>query len=572
MANQAHMKAVAPDQSARKTVAVALTVLKYLISLALAAAASSMLGDWRYVAVSAAELLAIFALTNWLVGLNPIAGNIVNSLLILVFNLQTGVLLFGSTYISPIMLSNLFNLRDLAGKATTYIGAAVAAVVASFLPVAGIAEATPARGAIASLLAVALEAGILLGGAAPYAPMASSIDLVDKWNSYQALIAEAGANADEVDVDGHLTAELQRYYCADVPGGIDKPAVLPERPNVIVIFTEGLSQSVIDDEREIMPNVARIQQESFAFTNYYCHTAATFRGLNGQLFSGYQLEDLDTNALVSIQDIFKDQGYSTTFINTEPHHEKWTDFLGHMDFEDLRNESVTGTYSLSTAKHGGQMTDGEAYQTLEAVIQEKSELDRPFFIGIYTFNTHVSLDSAEEQFEDGSNPLLNRFHNCDYQFGQFIEWFKESEYFDNTILVFTADHSTYIDMDYLTSFPDNDRESVWCDVIPCFYYYKGVEAGEKDVNGRNSLDFAPTLLDYLDISAPNFFLGRSLFLEPDENCLDTVFFEGVTVVSSRDGIVGSLEPEEEEKVREELMEYISISRISLEADDEAEAE
>lgn len=62
------------------------------------------------------------------------------------------------------------------------------------------------------------------------------------------------------------------------------------------------------------------------------------------------------------------------------------------------------------------------------------------------------------------------------------------------------------------------------DQIPFLIYYKGITPETIDADGRNSLDFAPTVLDYLDISAPNYFLGESLFVQKqNNNTYDTVF-------------------------------------------------
>lgn len=68
-----------------------------------------------------------------------------------------------------------------------------------------------------------------------------------------------------------------------------------KKPNVIVIFTEGMSFNVIDSVNNlglgVTPKLDEIMKKSFFFINYYNHTAATFRGLRGQLTSAYQFKD-----------------------------------------------------------------------------------------------------------------------------------------------------------------------------------------------------------------------------------------------------------------------------------------
>ena len=65
-------------------------------------------------------------------------------------------------------------------------------------------------------------------------------------------------------------------------------------------------------------------------------------------------------------------------------------------------------------------------------------------------------------------------------------------------------------------------------------YHKGVEARTIDALGKNSLDLAPTILDYVDINGPNYFLWASLFFEADDiNSLDTIFTSSADYYSTR---------------------------------------
>ncbi len=534
-----------------------LLILKYAFPLVALGVGSYLLHDWRYLLAGALELAAIFLSTNWLARKSALLGSLVNGLLMLVFNVQAVVLVFASGYITPIMLSNIFNIQDLVGKAALYVSGAVLAFVLSFLPIAGVGPQVLLRFLPALALAAACEAAACLGVGMDYGPMASTVQLVDAWNSYQQAISELSGSKTGVD------PTTTPYFHDDVPGGVDRPASLPSQPNVIAIFVEGLSQQIVDDPRGIMPRVASYEGRSLNFTGYYNHTAATFRALNGQLYSGYQLNDLDANALIPIQAILRVQGYHTTLINTEPYYDSWTDFLGYMDFDEMVGESSTGTYSIPGTSDGAKMSDGEAFQTLRDVVEREHGSGSPFFVAMYTFGTHASLDSPEERFGNGSSPMLNKFYNCDYQFGQFMDWFEGSELADDTIVVFTADHACYSELDFTTAFPDYQRDHYFCDEIPCFYYYRGVEPAMVDANGRTTLDFAPTLLDYLDVSGPNCFLGRSLFLDDDPDDLDTVYFDGNMLSTSTGGTIERPEGADSGVLLDQIRDYLSYARIPL---------
>lgn len=162
---------------------------------------------------------------------------------------------------------------------------------------------------------------------------------------------------------------------------------------------------------------------------------------------------------------------------------------------------------------------------------------------------------------DGSDAELNKFYNLDMQFGEFMRKFEESQMFENTIIVFTTDHCTYVDDAFNSSFPDVERVSVEVDEIPFFIYYKGMKKKTVNVVGRNSLDFTPTICDYLDISAENYFLGRSLFEGKDSiSNYNTVFNQSADYFLTQGGSVNEINSAEWEVVSEGIKRYFAVSR------------
>ena len=193
----------------------------------------------------------------------------------------------------------------------------------------------------------------------------------------------------------------------------------------------------------------------------------------------------------------------------------------------------------------GYIPDKDAYELLYDTVIEQNQKEQPFFTTIYTFGTHVTLDSPDEQYGDGTNPALNKFFNTDFQFGIFLERFRESELYDNTLLILTSDHATCADDDFRSTFSDYSRQSFGLDKIPFCIYHKGIEARVIDANGRNSLCIAPTLLDYLDISEPNYFLGTSLFVSDyDESKYSTTFYYPGEILSTVGGEIKELSEED----------------------------
>ena len=522
------------------------TLAKYVLVLCVSVVSAQASGDPRQFVSFVAELFVIATLSEVLVRRNRVAGTIVNGLLMLLFLVQVLVLYFGGTFISSIMVTNLEFLGDIQGNATEYITAAVVAVIVSFLPICPLpwAQRIPNR-AVAALSVAGVALSCLSG--ASYSPSYAYVDLgIRMWQ-----IQDRSTRLQSTEGDPSL------FYHKHIAQGIDRPDNLPEHPNIVLIMVEGLSQNIVEDERGIMPNVWEYEQKSISFANYYNHTAATLRGIIGQLYSGYQNENLGRNNLVSMQALLSDEGYQTAFLNTEPRNRVFTKYLRRLGFDEL----VDGRdYTEGVASGPDKtLTDKDAYKALFAKMQEMDAGDDPFFITMYTFGTHVSFDSPDETFGDGSNPELNKFYSADHWFGEFMDDFNASELVDDTIVIFTTDHATYRDKRYKETFPDYRRFRPFLDRIPLFFYYEGVDAHWVEAYAQNSLDLAPTVLDLIDVDGPNYFLGQSLFLDADESVFDNYYVDTQDRTTTKDGVILFVEGDELEWFESELMAYYAAA-------------
>lgn len=342
----------------------------------------------------------------------------------------------------------------------------------------------------------------------------------------------AGMNA-PAQLSGAELVKVRTEFLRRTTYGEEFPAHykqgLPAKPNVIVIFTEGMSGRWMETYGGInpglMPNLDRIAGASLVFTNYYNHTAATFRGLRGQLTSGHQeidgyneegtgigqrdvSNDISAVSRVSIPEILRSQGYRSMFFLSQQ------EFINNM-IETLGFDRTLGRDYLYEHHTGTQpgarpkvLTDADLFDGMLSEL-EQQPADHPFFAAAYNFQTHAFLD-GEAKYGDGDNPMLNRFHTYDRDIGRFIERFKASPLHENTLLVITSDHSTYPAPNAIKA--DPRLPGYFVDTIPLLMYWKGVQHNVVDVAGKNSLDFAPTLLSLLEVrKSRNLFLGCSLF-------------------------------------------------------------
>ncbi len=497
---------------------------KYLFSVLLTLIAFSNIPSKKYLLSCLLELCIIALLSNILLNKKK-WGNIFNAICMLLYNIQILVLYFGSSFVTLVMVTNIDSLEDLSGNFGVYIAGIVLLLIFSLIPIKRVRISMVTNLAMLSVF-FAMELFFVMYFGNLYSPMYGYFNLGKQ--QYD-VVQQRKRQKNQKDLTGD-------YYKNGIPDMYEKPDSLIEKPNVVLIMTEGLSQNIVSDSRNIMPNVAQYEKESIWFTNYYNHTFATYRGIIGQLYSGYQLENFDENTLISAQSIFSDLGYQTSFINTEPNNAQFTDYL-----EKMRFDEVIGEPSEKYKGEVNSLSDKEAYEQLFDTLMEQHESKKPFFTTIYTFGTHASFDSPDKKFGDGKDALLNKFYNADYQFGAFMDKFKNSPLYEDTIIIFSADHATYADKYYMDSFPNYKRDNPGLDQVPFFIYHKDVEKQEIDVSGRNSLDLVPTIFDYLDISKPNYFLGVTLFAAKDNaNNYDTIYQAGVETVSTENGVIAPL--------------------------------
>lgn len=517
------------------------TFLKYSFSITITIVSLMTTGDIRFMLFSLCELAIIFLFSNVIMRFYPTFGRIFNCFCILLYNIQILVLFFGNSYLSMIMLSNISSWEALKGRIVVYCIGILLLLSFSFLPINDIKlvkRSHKVTSFLIFLILLAVESAFLMNIGTKYSPSASIYTLIQDEYKYLKILNKVKEEVNE---------KKKLFYNDKVEQFYSRPTDLPEKPNIVMIFTEGLSQHIIDDDRKITPNIKELQEKSLNFTEYYNHTFATYRGIIGQLYSGYQLQNSDQNHLISIQSILKQESYQTYFINTEPRNIEFTTYLNNLGFDSVINPEPS--------KYEDNVFDKDAYEELYELMS-KQDPSHPFFISMYTFGTHIGMDSYEGKFENGNDRLLNRFHDLDNQIGKFIQKFEDSPFASNTIFVFTTDHATYVDDEYVRAFSNQNRGMGNLDKVPLFFYYKGIRPQAINVGGRNSLNIVPTILDYIDISSENYFLGHSLFSEyREENLFDTTFISELTYATTKNSQIKLFSEDEISEIEEQIVNY-----------------
>ena len=168
-----------------------------------------------------------------------------------------------------------------------------------------------------------------------------------------------------------------------------------QKPNVIVIFTEGLSARMVDvygsAHPGLTPNIDRLATQSMRVVNYFNHTAATYRGLIGQLSSGYSLaggggktgwetgdnkKSLQRIHRRTMPMILNERGYQSFFFSPHRTHIPFTQMLKSLGFDHVFTRESIGNGLLH-----GQFKDRGGTDALD---------DQSLFAGLVAFfvNAH----------------------------------------------------------------------------------------------------------------------------------------------------------------------------------------
>lgn len=307
-----------------------------------------------------------------------------------------------------------------------------------------------------------------------------------------------------------------------------------ENPNVILIFTEGTSARTMEmynpKFKGVTPNLNRFVEDNHTMLvkDYYNHTAATYKGLHGQLCSlfpslggaqwNHSIPHAENIHYQCLSNIFNLHGYDTTFLNVHLKEMAGNDEMAsHLGFTHVLSAEALKKHFLQdkTAYREHELTDHQAYSALTNYLKVPKK--KPFFITMYTAETHAWCNISKDGIGYGNNKneVLNTLHNADDAFGKFWNYFKTSKYAKNTIIIFTADHAHYFDNNYYALMAEKKEKyhKIFIDKVPLFIYAPMLSLPQTlAVKQATSINLAPTILHLMGIqNIPNAFLGDTLF-------------------------------------------------------------
>ena len=315
-------------------------------------------------------------------------------------------------------------------------------------------------------------------------------------------------------------------------------------PNVIIFFAEGVSARAVgaygSKYENLTPNIDKFARSAMLVRRYYNHTAATYRGLLGQLCSLYpthggaagwqtHFEEVAGTNYLSLADLFVRYGYETIFLDAhhKNHRSRVDEMVAGLGFKTVITGDELAKRHLENAPPlmENAYSDGQYFNSIIGYLKDrqKDNEQKPFFMSLYNFGTHSFLLNSKDgvRYRQGGNSVLNNINNLDAAFGRFLDYLNSSPYAENTIVIFTADHCHYHDNEFVAAFDGPDYQKIFVDTIPLILHDpRHTLPSEYDAANASSIDFAPSLVHYLGLeNTRNPFMGTSIFeitAEPQE--------------------------------------------------------
>jgi phosphoglycerol transferase MdoB-like AlkP superfamily enzyme len=300
------------------------------------------------------------------------------------------------------------------------------------------------------------------------------------------------------------------------------------KPNVILFFIESLSANLLSTygSKVHTPNMDDFAGHGMVVHGYYNHTFPTICGLRGQLCSFYPTlsefmhseHNLVNIKLLGLPHVLNDYGYKTVFFSYSPalpsvmtsyttNMKKLMEECGFSELlmaEDIQ-KSLLGLKNLEGYQFKNSVNDRGMMVNLVNYLKEYNNEKSPFFLAVSTVGTHPGLD-------DDDGKLKTDMQYLDIAFGKFWSYFKTSKFYDNTIVVLTADHAIPPTVQYKKLIGDMAHPNYFFGEIACIIFDQRYHLPKRFKTKASSIDLVPSILQLIEINdIQNPFLGLSIF-------------------------------------------------------------
>lgn len=305
------------------------------------------------------------------------------------------------------------------------------------------------------------------------------------------------------DEELNNTISLNRNY----------PSEKQKKYNVVIIIMESLSKEFVGfhNDHDLTPFLDSLMNHSLVFTNAYSNGLRSIEALPAITASIPTLSNTPfissvyaQNKFNSLPFVLSKKGYSTSFFHGGTRgtmgfygFAKKAGFQKYFGLEEYDNKAdYDGTWGVYDEPFFNYFSDKIKAET------------KPFFTTFFSLSAHPPYNIPNKYdtiFKEGDLEIHKLISYSDYSLKVFFENIKDEGWFDNTLFVITADHTSPKSSDELY------KNKIGRYSIPMFFYTPNGELkGINDVVTQH-IDIMPSILDYLGYDMPFISFGESVF-------------------------------------------------------------
>lgn len=306
-----------------------------------------------------------------------------------------------------------------------------------------------------------------------------------------------------------------------------------KKPNIVIFILESMGREYwgalnetydIPNYKGYTPFLDSLARQSLIFPNGFATSRKSIHGMPSILAGIPSFETSYASSLYSRQkvgsvvSVAKELDYQTSFFHGAAN--------GSMGLLGFSNILGFDNYYGRTEFNNDLEFDGSWGIWDEPFLgYVKSVLDqqrKPFLSSVFTITSHepyVIPKDYEGKFDKGYLPMHQCVGYTDYALRKFFEASKNSDWFENTIFIFTADHSNQ------THFPFYEK-TVNRFANPLMIFKSNSELKGVDMKLASHLDIFPTVADLIDYPKPFKCWGRSLVSNQNHEPFVINYFSG----------------------------------------------
>ncbi len=221
-----------------------------------------------------------------------------------------------------------------------------------------------------------------------------------------------------------------------------------KNPNIILIVLESYTFRFIEPLggiADVTPRINQLVHEGILFDNFYSSGDRTDKGIVS-ILNGYPSQPLTsiikdpkkTKSLPYLNKKLKEKGYRTEFsYGYNIDYSNFRSYLINAEFDHITH-SMDFPQELNTSKWGVH-----DHYVFDKVFEEAQNCREPFFKVVMTQSSHEPFDVPMETVIKGDDEVsrfLNSAYYTDKSLGNFIDKAKSTDWWENTLIVITADH------------------------------------------------------------------------------------------------------------------------------------